>query len=105
MPHILSTLGAAYAETGNFEEAKKWSQKAIDVCQTELDAAKTDEERKRLEADMVNLRKELKSYEEGKPIREQQTQQEATAAPDPQASSDAFAPPSAAPAPARTLDF
>lgn len=30
-PHILSTLAAAYAETGDFDKAIEWSQKAIDL--------------------------------------------------------------------------
>lgn len=30
-PHILSTLAAAYAETGDFDKAVEWSQKAIDL--------------------------------------------------------------------------
>ena len=42
-PHILSTLAAAYAETGDFENANKWSQKAVETSQKELDAATTDE--------------------------------------------------------------
>ena len=32
-PHILSTLAAAYAETGDFENAKKWSAKAVELSQ------------------------------------------------------------------------
>ena len=82
VPHILSTLAAAYAETGDFDEAKKWSQKSIDVCQTELDAAKTDDDRKRLEADLGNLKKELAELRQtGKPVREQQKQEDASSRP------------------------
>ena len=29
--HILSTLAAAYAETGDFDAARKWSQKSVDM--------------------------------------------------------------------------
>jgi tetratricopeptide (TPR) repeat protein len=54
-PHILSTLAAGYAETGDFNTALKWSQKAVDTG---------DEEQ--LEA----LKKELESYKAGKPVRE-----------------------------------
>ena len=38
---------------------------------------------RRLEADLGNLKKELKNFEDGKPIREQQTQQDSEAAPKP----------------------
>ncbi len=56
--HILSTLAAAYAETGDFETAKKWSQKAVELgSKDEMDA----------------LKKELVSYQAGKPVREMQT--------------------------------
>lgn len=75
-PHILSTLGAAYAEAGDFENAKKWSQKAIDVSQHEIGAAKDDEERARLEEADKALKKELESYEKGEPVRERQEQQD-----------------------------
>ena len=53
--HILSTLAAGYAETGDFKTAIEWSTKAVGL----------GDERYR-EA----LAKELKSYEEGKPWRE-----------------------------------
>ncbi|MEC7449809.1 MAG: tetratricopeptide repeat protein [Planctomycetota bacterium] len=57
-PHILSTLAAAYAETGDFENAKKWSSKAVELAE--------DGEQKE------NLTKELESYEAGKAWRELQ---------------------------------
>lgn len=57
--HILSTLAAAHAEMGDFEEAIKWSSKAV-----ELDA---DEEQ------LVN---ELESYKNQKPWRELQKVEE-----------------------------
>ncbi len=53
--HILSTLAAGYAETGDFETAKSWSRKAV-----ELGADGLKEQ----------LGKELASYEAGKPWRE-----------------------------------
>jgi len=56
--HILSTLAAGYAEMGDFEEAKKWSQKAVDMEDSE-------------HAEQLAL--ELKSYKESKPWRERQT--------------------------------
>jgi Tfp pilus assembly protein PilF len=53
--HILSTLGAAYAELGDFDTAKKWSAKAIELGR----ADQKDQ-----------LRKELESYQQQKPFRE-----------------------------------
>jgi tetratricopeptide (TPR) repeat protein len=55
--HILSTLAAAYAELGDFDSARKWSQKSVDVGKADL---------------KEELRKELKSYQENKPWRERQ---------------------------------
>lgn len=55
-PHILSTLAAAYAETGDFDTAIKWSKKAV-----ELGGDETEQ-----------LAKELESYREKKPWRERQ---------------------------------
>jgi tetratricopeptide (TPR) repeat protein len=57
--HILSTLAAAYAESGDFATARKWSQEAVD---------KEDEEND------PQLRAELASYKEEKPWRERQAE-------------------------------
>jgi tetratricopeptide (TPR) repeat protein len=59
--HILSTLAAAYAETGDFEAARKWSQKSVDINDPEH---------------QEQLQKELASYKENKPWRERQTGEE-----------------------------
>lgn len=64
-PHILSTLGAGYAEKGDFESAIKWSSKAVELGGGE---------------EMVGeqLKKELESYREKKPWREKQEVEENT---------------------------
>jgi tetratricopeptide (TPR) repeat protein len=54
-PHILSTLAAAYAEAGDFEEAQNWSKKSVELA--------TEENRDQ-------LRKELVSYESSHAWRE-----------------------------------
>lgn len=64
-PHILSTLAAGYAEKGDFETAKKWSGKAVEL------GAKDDE----IDS---QLKKELESYEQKKPWREKQEIEENT---------------------------
>ncbi|MCA9186757.1 MAG: tetratricopeptide repeat protein, partial [Planctomycetales bacterium] len=61
-PHMLSTLAAAYAETGDFSTAIEWSQKAVDL---------EDGDVKR------QLSEELQSYRDGKPWREMQQAAEA----------------------------
>ncbi|MCY2974768.1 MAG: tetratricopeptide repeat protein [Planctomycetota bacterium] len=62
--HILSTLAAGYAEVGNFEEAMKWSAKAVEIGKAESNE-QTDQ-----------LQKELDSYRDKKPWREKQEVQE-----------------------------
>lgn len=57
-PHILSTLAAAYAELGDFENARTWSQKAVELAEQEKHDSLED------------LKKELASYQENKPWRE-----------------------------------
>jgi len=86
----LSTLAAAYAETGDFENAKKWSAKSIEVAEDD----KTRDE----------LKKELANYEAGKQLANWATAGDETPATPPE-TSHTFAPPSATPAPARTPRF
>lgn len=62
--HILSTLAAAYAESGDFEKAREWSGKAV--------ALGEKEENEQLE----QLKKELENYKENKPWREEQKTEE-----------------------------
>ncbi|NND96872.1 MAG: tetratricopeptide repeat protein [Pirellulaceae bacterium] len=66
--HILSTLAAAYAETGDFEKAIQWSKKCVEMGR--------DEEHEQIS----QLEDELKSYEAGKPWREK-TETEENAVP------------------------
>jgi tetratricopeptide (TPR) repeat protein len=53
--HILSTLAAAYAEAGDFDNARKWSEKAVELGDDEV---------------KEELKKELDSYKQNKPFRE-----------------------------------
>ncbi|MEN6406546.1 MAG: tetratricopeptide repeat protein [Thermoguttaceae bacterium] len=55
LAYILSTLAAAYAETGDFQNAVKWSTKAVEIGDKDHDDS---------------LHKELKSYQAQKPWRE-----------------------------------
>ena len=55
-PHILSTLGAAYAETGDFDTAIKWVEKGLEMAK---------------EKDKDSLAKELENYKQKKPVREE----------------------------------
>ena len=63
-PHILSTLAAAYAEMGDFENAIKWSNKAVELGEEDL------------KDQIEQLKNELKHYQEGKPFRELQNVEE-----------------------------
>ncbi len=62
-PHILSTLASAYAESGDFEAAQKWSTKAVELSDPDI---------------KEQLEKELDSYKEKKPWRETQNIEENT---------------------------
>ncbi|MGB7342649.1 MAG: tetratricopeptide repeat protein [Pirellulaceae bacterium] len=64
LPHILSTLAAAFAEAGDMEKAIEWSTKAVDLGREE-----ENEQLKQLE-------EELESYKNGKPWREKQETEE-----------------------------
>lgn len=63
-PHILSTLAAAYAESGDFNKAIEWAEKAVNLGK--------DQGHEQLE----QLEKELDSYRENKPWREEQNVEE-----------------------------
>ena len=72
--HILSTLAAGYAESGDFETALKWSEKAVEIGSDELQEP---------------LVKELESYRRGEPWRELQNEnEEPEAADSPEPSDD-----------------
>jgi len=62
--HIVSTLAAAYAETGDFDAAIRWSTKAVELGE------------KSLPDQIEQLKGELESYKNGKPFREMQNIQE-----------------------------
>jgi tetratricopeptide (TPR) repeat protein len=62
--HILSTLASAYAETGDFEKAREWAAKAIEIA--------IEEENPQLD----QLKEELESYKQEKPWREAQSTEE-----------------------------
>jgi len=68
-PHILSTLGAAYAETGDFKTALKWSKEAVKLGR--------EQENPQLE----QLEEEVETYKKGKPVREIQNVEEKPARP------------------------
>ena len=72
--HILSTLAAAYAEKGDFETAKKWSQKAVELA-GESPEGKTVQDQ---------LKQELTSYEANKPWREEAKTQSPSNDPEPE---------------------
>ena len=62
--HILSTLAAGYAETGDFENARKWAAKAVEVGEKDNNPQ------------LEQLKEELESYKEDKPWREEQKTEE-----------------------------
>lgn len=63
-PHILSTLAAGYAETGDFEKAIEWSTKAVELGQEQS------------HDQVEQLKEELESYRAKKPWREKQETEE-----------------------------
>ncbi len=83
--YILSTLASAHAELGDFDQAIQWSEKAVKRNQEEMEEIEADDEmeedvkKEALKASaeqLESLKKELASYENGKPWRELQTSNE-----------------------------
>ena len=66
---ILSTLAAAHAEAGDFENAIEWSSKAVELASDEDDPNHSQ---------LEQLQEELDFYKEGKPWREKQETEENT---------------------------
>ena len=62
--HILSTLAAGFAESGNFEKAIHWAEKAVELGREEE------------HAQIEQLENELESYRQNKPWREKQETKE-----------------------------
>lgn len=70
--YILSTLASGYAETGDFEKATEWIEKAIEVNNQDGEDAESDAEKKKVAEQQESLQKERASYVEKKPWREKQ---------------------------------
>lgn len=98
--HILSTIAAAYAETGDFESAKEWSKKAVEL-------AASGEEQDEDDGEQIN--KEYSSYQQGKPWRESQHldsgEREDGEPAEPAYDVEFDRPSESTPAPGRTIDF
>jgi tetratricopeptide (TPR) repeat protein len=56
--YAVSTLAAAYAESGDFEKAREWAAKAVELGEKEQSES------------LDNLRRELEGYQKNKPWRE-----------------------------------
>jgi tetratricopeptide (TPR) repeat protein len=79
-PHILSTLGAAYADRGDFDKAIEWLKKALEINDAALEAASAAADEKEvaeLNKMAEELHRELASYEAKKPVRERQIEEQA----------------------------
>ncbi len=74
--HILSTLAAAYAETGDFEKARRWSEKAVELG------------KKQNHEQIDSLKAELESYQQEKPWREDLSKDQEEKNPAPKESSE-----------------
>lgn len=75
--HILSTLAAAYAESGDYDKATEWSKKAIETFEEGQAAAIAAGNQEQVDELSAELKKELASFEAKKPWRERQTMEDA----------------------------
>lgn len=102
--HILSTLGAAYAEVGEWDKAVEWAQKAVDQGKADVkeeadkgpgdDPLTHDAELARLGQLVDDLNAELANYKAKKPSRELQ-----------QLAAEKPATPAEEPAPEQTIEL
>ena len=77
-PHILSTLASGYAEAGDFDKAVEWIEKGLKVNEEREITDFLPEEA--IEQQRESLEKELKSYRDKKPWRENQAEEDAAKA-------------------------
>ena len=71
VPHILSTLAAACAETGDFDNAVKWITKGLELADKVTDKVTDKEGDKEGDKETKDaLKKELENYKAKKPTRE-----------------------------------
>jgi tetratricopeptide (TPR) repeat protein len=103
--HILSTLAAAYAETGDFTKAREWSQKALDLFQTQRAKREADEGKEAAEKLAKELGEELESYKTDKPWRERQTAEDEGKANDSQPEAKRDTTPATASSPAKPISL
>ena len=66
--HILSTLASGYAETGDFENAIKWIEKAIEINRQEREENETPHNLRQKDS----LQKEYENYQKQEPWRERE---------------------------------
>ncbi|WP_442505951.1 tetratricopeptide repeat protein [Novipirellula sp. SH528] len=69
--HILSTLAAGYAESGDFEKAIQWSSKAVELGEKDVELGENEES-----VQINQLKQELENYRNNKPWREKQEVEE-----------------------------
>ncbi|MCC6493712.1 MAG: tetratricopeptide repeat protein [Pirellulales bacterium] len=98
--HILSTLAAGYAETGDFQQAREWSQKAVDLYASQRSQHEAEDGKEQAEKVAQELAAELESYKADKPWRERQTAEQPETAPAP-AQPNEPTPPATAETPAK----
>lgn len=77
--YILSTYAAGFAELGDWENATKWSTKAVELSRQDLTKASTPDDKKKQKETVDHLEQELESYKQKKPWREKQETKENTA--------------------------
>ena len=73
-PHILSTVAAAYAETGDFKSAIEWINKGLEA--NKAAGAKEGANQEGIKRQKKSLLDELEFYKEEKPWREQMDPEE-----------------------------
>jgi tetratricopeptide (TPR) repeat protein len=103
--HILSTLAAAYAESGDFEKAREWSQKALDLFETQRPKREVDDGKEATEKLAKELGEELASYKTDKPWRERQTAEDEAKAKGDKSEAKPDATPATASAPAKPISL